>query len=56
MAAKKLNTVESRHDPVFSNLIIGGWGTGGMMGQRTGPQERLFYEFRLDEWVPYIIY
>jgi transposase len=23
-----------------------------MMGQRTGLQEQLFYEFRLDEWVP----
>src|ERR1700761_4541022 len=23
-----------------------------MMGQQTGLQERLFYEFRLDEWVP----
>jgi transposase len=23
-----------------------------MMGQQTGRQERLFYEFRLDEWVP----
>jgi hypothetical protein len=22
-----------------------------MMGQQTGLQERLFYEFRLDEWV-----
>src|SRR5215469_16942710 len=23
-----------------------------MMGQQTGLQERLFYEFRLDDWVP----
>jgi len=23
-----------------------------MMGQQSGLQERLFYEFRLDEWVP----
>ena len=23
-----------------------------MMGQRTGLQEQLFYEFRLDDWVP----
>jgi hypothetical protein len=23
-----------------------------MMGQRTGLQEQLFYEFPLDEWVP----
>jgi len=23
-----------------------------MMGQQTGLQERLFYEFRLDAWVP----
>ena len=22
------------------------------MGQRTGLQEQLFYEFRLDDWVP----
>jgi hypothetical protein len=27
-------------------------GTGGMTGQRAGLQERLFYEFRLDDWVP----
>jgi len=24
----------------------------GMMGQQTGVQERLFYEFRLDDWIP----
>jgi hypothetical protein len=23
-----------------------------MMGQQSGLQERLFYEFRLDDWVP----
>ena len=23
-----------------------------MMGQQTGLQERLFYEFRLEDWVP----
>ena len=23
-----------------------------MMGQQSGLQEQLFYEFRLDEWVP----
>jgi transposase len=32
-------------------LIIGGWGTEGMMGEQAGLQERLFYEFRLDDWV-----
>ena len=24
----------------------------GTMGQQAGVQERLFYEFRLDDWVP----
>ena len=23
-----------------------------MMGQQAGVQERLFYEFRLDDWIP----
>jgi len=27
-----------------------------MMGQQTGLQERLFYEFRFDDWFRSIIY
>jgi transposase len=27
-------------------------GAGGMMGQQPGLQEQLFYEFRLEDWVP----
>jgi Transposase domain (DUF772) len=34
------------------SLIINWLGTGGMMGQPSGLQEWLFYEFRLEDWVP----
>ena len=34
------------------SLTINRLGDGEMMGQQTGLQERLFYEFRLEDWVP----